>query len=210
MPELDKVKILSISKIKEPVLGDNYLALNLGYELSFSDLNEGLANVSAGTKVNSNNVEKPGASKQRSNENIVSTPSSKTADDRTVIENSKGGFLILNEQGTLLIKDDTGKKWKMLEDNPGSFISYTMFNEEKGWRLPTYQELKSLLNYLSSNPDVMNSLGWPNNGEVYLSSDSHLDNRNNTLLKGIKVSGSSLKETEVQSGGEVWIVLISE
>lgn len=112
--------------------------------------------------------------------------------------------------GTNMVIDQRHNKWKILEDNPSSYTSYVMYQEENGWRLPTYTELSSLFTNLLIDSTIINKLDWPVNNVIYISSDSHYDNRNNKLYRGIELNNTFYQETNVHSGDEVYLIVITE
>ena len=121
-----------------------------------------------------------------------------------------GEYSISEKDSSFVLIDPDNRRWKSLEDNPSSYTSYLMFQKEEGWKLPTYQALKDIINYLKTNSPEAQKLDWLKDGVVYLSSDIELDKRHNERHKAIRYSKSSCSDISVESGDEVYLIVIKE
>jgi len=204
-PDLDQYKILTLSKLSFDDSNDTYFAIDMGFKLNYSFPD----NVSINTTDTQGQIQ---ANDPYSNtyEDTYGVTSDNSDEDDNYIPSGTGVPEIIIIDGLPVLTDQYGKRWKVLEDNPSSYTSYMMFQEEEGWRLPTYNELKSIILYVTSSKNKREQLGWADNGVIYLSGDSHYDNRNNELFKGIKLTGSSYQNQNVQGGAEVYLIVISE
>jgi exoribonuclease II len=66
------------------------------------------------------------------------------------------------------------------------------YEKEEGWRLPTFQELRNIMQYLANNPAFLQKAEWSNQNAIYISQEIRFDNRNNRLLKGILLTGNTI------------------
>lgn len=99
-------------------------------------------------------------------------------------------------------------KWKMLEDNPTSYSSYILFQSVEGWRLPTYKELEGILNDELKTAGNLSKMIGGNEKIDLISSEYSLGNRNNNIYKGFQVTATNISAIELESGDEVYILLL--
>ena len=194
IPSINRYKILSLSRVKFSDSDVSYFAIDLGFVMDYTIPDNMISNEAAVTY------------------NAHITSDDKTSDVVTPDYSQLfvGEYQVKTKEDLKFLVGQDEKEWKALIDNPSSYTSYMMFQEEEGWRLPTLSELKSIIAYLVSDKRKLDQLAWPKDGAVYLSSDSHFDKRNNEKYKAVKLSGSFFVDIEVEGGDEVFLIVITE
>jgi len=201
-PVLTKGKIMFLSKLTVNNQSSNYLVADVAFEVSYNEPNSESVINSVALEGEYDDVQESDISVESDNNGSNTITKSSSA--------SNSMYSISKKENILIIKDKSNKKWKMLEDNPSSYISYTMYEKEEGWRLPTFQELRNIMQYLANNPAFLQKAEWSNQNAIYISQEIRFDNRNNRLLKGILLTGNTITTKEVQDGDEVYIIVISD